>query len=375
MAENSKIEWTDHTFNPVRGCTKISDGCKNCYAEKLSLRNPATLGEWGPNGKRSIAVESYWRAPVKWNRIAKEGGQRRRVFCASLSDVFEDHPDWIAPRKRLFRLITDTPDLDWLLLTKRPENISRLIYQSLDYSDDPDWSEMGEPHGLDAFSFDELYPNVWLGVSVENQEQADKRIPYLLKVPAAVRFLSCEPLLGPVNFVRHCIEAKLAACEKVEPNQLVRMGLNRQLPSFPWIDWVICGGESGPGARPMHPDWARSLRDQCEAAGVAFHFKQWGEWVPTEVATLAEIEDTGAFPVQVGDIDLRSDGLITGKVSAVRSATNPRRDGLPVGIVYQHWIDRDERLGHEQTMRRIGKKAAGRRFDGVEWNQLPQIKA
>jgi protein gp37 len=247
MAEETKISWADATFNHVRGCTKVSEGCKHCYAETLSKRNPTVLGMWGPQGTRVMASESYWRQPIKWDKEAQEQGVRRRVFCASLADVFEG-PETCSEeaykvieeaRKRLFETIDATPHLDWLLLTKRPENIERL------------W-----PWGYydDQFS----WPNVWLGTSVENQAAADKRIPELLKVPAKVRFLSCEPLLGAVDF------------RKVP-------GLNRD-GAEKAIHWVIVGGESGPHARPMNPAWARSLRDQCAVADVPFHFKQWGAW-------------------------------------------------------------------------------------------------
>lgn len=256
MAENSKIEWTHHTFNPWRGCTKVSDGCKNCYAESMSKRNPATLGVWGDNGTRVVAAENYWKQPLKWNRDAAKAGERRRVFCASLADVFEDHPAIMAGwRARLGDLIFRTPHLDWLLLTKRPQNVYRML---------PDfWINFSEPYTMPD--------NVWLGVSVENQEQADKRIPELLKVPAAVRFLSCEPLLGAVDL-----------------RQVKRIGVGNvdvltgtdcatgEIDGMEKVDWVIAGGESGPGARPCHPDWIRSLRDQCQAAGMAFFFKQWG---------------------------------------------------------------------------------------------------
>ena len=240
MAENSKIEWTHHTFNPWRGCTKVSAGCKHCYAETMSKRNPGTLGVWGKRGSRPVAVESYWKQPIKWNKDAKTAGERRRVFCASLADVFEGRDSmpesaWQAvsgARIRLFNLIDATPDLDWLLLTKRPENILEML---------GDW-------GVNTPA------NLWIGTSVENQEEADRRIPLLLTVPAKVRFLSCEPLLGPVD---------------------LRSYLHG-------IQWVIVGGESGAGedTRPMDPEWAQSLRDQCQFEQVAFHFKQWGEWYP-----------------------------------------------------------------------------------------------
>lgn len=231
MAENSNISWTTHTFNPVRGCTKVSDGCKNCYAETMSKRNPKVLGIWGDKGTRVVASEDMWRKPVAWDREAQNVGERHRVFCASLADVCEDRPEWNAPRIRLKNLIRETPHLDWLLLTKRPENYLRLFW--------------GPEQGV--------WPsNVWAGTSVENQEAADKRIPHLLKCPAAIRFLSCEPLLGPIDLV--------------DKTRTYRPAIE--------VDWVIVGGESGPGARPCNVAWIRDIVGQCKAAGVATFVKQ-----------------------------------------------------------------------------------------------------
>lgn len=222
MTENSKIEWTDHTFNPWVGCTKVSAGCKNCYAETLMTRKGRWADTWGAKGTRLRTSDDYWRKPFAWNRKAEIEGKRYKVFCGSLCDIFEykdDQPEIDDWRGDLFGIIDQTPFLDWLLLTKRIE--------------DANWWPSG--HWL----------NVWLGVSVENQEQADKRIPELLKHPAAVRFLSCEPLLGPIDL---------------------------QHPAG--IDWVIVGGESGPKRRPIYPSWAKSLKDQCHAAGIPFFMKQ-----------------------------------------------------------------------------------------------------
>jgi protein gp37 len=215
MATISKIEWTHHSFAPWRGCVKVSAGCLNCYAETLSYRNPKTLGTWGHGGTRAIAAESYWRLPVAWDRKAAEGGVRRRVFCSHLSDVFEDREELTGPRARLFQLIEDTPNLDWLILTKRPIFAREYLTQ------------------LAAWPF----ANVWLGVSVEDQANADRRIPTLLETPAALRFLSCEPLLGPVDL--H--------------------------PYLPGLDWLIVGGESGARskARPCRLDWISSLVAQA----------------------------------------------------------------------------------------------------------------
>jgi protein gp37 len=259
MAENSSIEWTTHTFNPWRGCQKVSDGCKNCYAETLSKRNPRVLGEWGPNGARSIAAKSYWQQPVKWNRAAEKAGERRRVFCASLADVFEAREELNVPRYRLFRLINETPHLDWLLLTKRPQNILVQIEQAFeDGSGTNDETQFMLGNWLAGIA----PPNVWLGTSVENQQAADERIPELLKVPAVMRFLSCEPLLGPIEFSDVTRRADCVAM------------LGK--PALTGISWVIVGGESGPNARPCDVEWIRSLVEQCRAAGVPCFVKQLG---------------------------------------------------------------------------------------------------
>lgn len=268
MGENTKIEWTvtvnsdgtvspGHTFNPVIGCMKVSAGCTHCYAEALMDKRYGRA-QWGPNTRRVRTGSSNWKKPLQWNANAKATGKRAKVFCASLSDVFEDHPDWVEPRRDLLQLIERTPHLDWLLLTKRPENIERLIVKATGRYD---WAWLAN------------YPNVWIGTSVEDQAAADKRIPELLKVPTKVRFLSCEPLLGPVilpswdsywdvdGFANNGPMHTTLGCPN-EPDNL--------------IDWVICGGESGQKARPMQLEWARDLRDQCQRAGTAFFMKQLG---------------------------------------------------------------------------------------------------
>lgn len=221
MAENSGIEWTHHTFNPWIGCTKVSAACDHCYAEAWDAR---FKGErWGPRAARTRT--KTWANPIKWNRIAESEGRRFRVFCASLADVFDNHnsiqPEW---RDDLFSLIEDTPNLDWLLLTKRPQNIGRWEGYN------GDWP-----------------PNVWLGTTVENQAEFDRRVPHLIKHDATVRFLSMEPLLGPVDMSSHINE----------------------------LQWVITGGESGAHHRQADPDWFRSLRDQCKQGNVPFLFKQF----------------------------------------------------------------------------------------------------
>lgn len=229
MSKNSKIEWTHHTFNPWWGCVKVSPACKNCYAETWAKRVGSDV--WGAGAPRRFFSDAHWKQPLKWNDEAIRDRARRRVFCASMADVFEDRRDLDLWRMRLWELIERTPSLDWLLLTKRPECVSRLA-----------------PWG------DHWPKNVWLGTTAEDQASADERVPALVGHKAGVMFVSCEPLLGPLDLRKW-----------LDPS-----GLN----------WVIAGGESGTKARPMNPAWPRSLRDQCISAGVAFHFKQWGHWCP-----------------------------------------------------------------------------------------------
>lgn len=256
MGENSNIEWTDHTFNPWRGCTKVSDGCKNCYAMTLSNRFDGKHGIWGPKGTRVIAAESAWKNPLKWDREAAKLGERHRVFCASMADVFEGPEtmpekawtDVSVARERLGELIDQTPNLDWLILTKRPENVLKYGPLGMRWTQDP------------------MPPNVWIGTSCEDQKTADERIPHLLKCPAAVRFLSCEPLLGSVD-LSTWLGPYGSSIDYGQSVGYENMG-NK-------IHWVIAGGESGPGRRPMELDWMRSIRNQCKAAGVAFFGKQW----------------------------------------------------------------------------------------------------
>ena len=218
MGERTKIEWTDHTFNPWIGCQKVSPGCDHCYAEAMMDHRYGRV-QWGPHGERVRTSVANWRKPRQWAKAAN--GSRPRVFCASLADVFDNKaPD--GAREDLFELIRATPQLDWLLLTKRAENIRKML--------PPDWGE-GWRH-------------VWLGTTTEDQQHFDRRWPILRTVPAVVRFISYEPALGPLVLGDRC------------------------------PDWIICGGESGGGARMMDPQWARDLRDECAAAGVMYFFKQ-----------------------------------------------------------------------------------------------------
>ena len=277
MGQNSTIEWTHHTFNPWWGCTKVSPGCTHCYAETWANRYGHDI--WGPRKARRIFGESHWQDPVKWNRQAMQQGERIRVFCASMADVFEDNASIREERKKLWSLIEETPMLDWLLLTKRPENMLRFAPWQLQWPS-----------------------NIWAMTSIENQEQAEKRIPLLAEVLASVRGLSVEPLIGPVNLAQWLQD----------------------------IHWVIVGGESGPGSRPINPEWVRSIRDQCTEANVPFFFKQWGEWAP--------IDDNSLTSSNHQVIQLHHNGI----TSAVR---------------------------------KMGKKASGRLLDGKAWSEFPLVQS
>jgi protein gp37 len=242
MSQNSKIEWTDHTFNPWIGCQKVSPGCDHCYAESQNKFRKWNGGTWGPHAPRKRTAQSTWKNPLKWAREASDRGKSARVFCASLADVFDNKASEEA-REDLFELIRQTPTLDWLVLTKRPEKIAKLL--------PVDWGDG--------------YSNVWLGTTAEDQEWYDHRWSILRKIPAKIRFISYEPALGPLRLKPW----------NVQP------------------DWVICGGESGAGPRYMQPDWARSLRDQCANFGVAFFMKQM-----TAKATIPEDLLVRQFPIE-----------------------------------------------------------------------------
>ncbi len=238
MGEVSGIAWTDATFNPWWGCTRVSPGCEHCYAETLATVR-RKLPVWGVDAERKPMSEAYWREPAKWNRKAEAEGVRKRVFCASMADVFETPPlrneqAWAtmnAARERLWDTIAMTPYLDWLLLTKRPQNVAGLA----------PWGPERDPWPV----------NVWLGTTTEDQQRYDERWPILSKIGAHTRFVSHEPALGPID-----------------------IGMSTSGDVVP--DWVITGGESGAGARPYNPSWAKDVIAQCRARGVAPFVKQLG---------------------------------------------------------------------------------------------------
>lgn len=250
MGAETGIAWTDHTFNPWWGCARVSPGCERCYAEAWDTRWKG--GHWGPKAERRFFGAAHWNEPRTWNAAAERDGVRRRVFCASMADVFEDRRDLDEPRNRLFALIRATPQLDWQLLTKRPENILRLL-----------------PPGVAL-----PWPNIWFGTTAEDQRRLDERAPRLCEVPAVVRFLSIEPQL-----------------ESIE----VRPWLHGPSP----IHWLIVGGESGAGAREFRMEWARLLRERAREAGAAFFMKQTGSNAADYLAPLrvhGKGDDLSAIP-------------------------------------------------------------------------------
>ena len=305
MAENSKIEWTDHTFNPWIGCTKVGPGCDHCYAEKQDNHRQWTPDGWGAGKPRKRTSEANWRKPLQWNKQAEQEGKRYRVFCASLADWLDNEVpiEWLID---LLDLIHKTPNLDWLLLTKRIGNFIPRLIRAADHGciqgNDVLW--------IDGWREGRYSPdNIWLGSTMVNQDEYDRDAKKLTSIPAKVHFISYEPALGAID-LQWC-----EWCGSFGKHDCYEAGT---VENVGCIDWVIAGGESGPNARPAHPDWFRSLRDQCEAAGVPYLFKQWGEYAP-----------------------------------------NWFNDNDGNKIPESEWIDR------------IGKKSAGRLLDGREHNGFP----
>lgn len=267
MGKDSKIAWTDHTWNPWRGCAKVSEGCENCYAEQGAKRFPAVMGVWGTleeGGTREVAAARYWRLPLHWNAEAAGRlvgmGRRPRVFLGSVMDFFEAWPESKITMARgdAWDMIGRCRNLDWILLTKRPENIPRMLPFDWLYRTSNDVN----PHQMLLLGqVNHRYSHVWLGVTVENQARAEERVPLLLKIPAAVRWLSCEPLLGPIDLTRWLKTGE--------------------------IHWVVVGGESMQGGRcrEFNIEWAEEVVNQCDAAGVPVFVKQLGSKpvVPADV--------------------------------------------------------------------------------------------
>jgi len=310
MGEYTGIAWCDSTFNPWHGCSKVSAGCEHCFALRDASRwGRATL--WGPERLRRHFGDAHWHEPELWDLRAARDGKRRRVFCGSMCDWLEVNrmdPQVELERWRLYVLIEKTTNLDWLMLTKRPENLDRVPW----ILPDSYWPR-----------------NAWFGVTIENQERCDALMPGILKTTkrAPVLFMSAEPLLGPlllddgVNTYYTCNEQDVDGncCESYDNGETHFVG----------VDWLIVAGESGPDARPMHPDWVRSLRNNAKAAGIAFFFKGWGEWLPE------------------GELLLRS-------------TETPDR---PV----HQWPDGTKSY-------RVGRTAAGDLLDGVQWHEFPMLR-
>ena len=322
MGAETKIAWCDRTFQPWIGCQRVSPGCQHCYAEAFDKRvGGATISEtsagvtmthkalrWGPTAPRTRTSAAYWRQPLAWDKAAAQAGVRSRVFCASLADVFEARLELVEWRTQLLDLIARTPHLDWLLLTKRPENVAALLRQSLMVLEGTTAGTFTDAAimlrlWLDGVGTDDGKPhppaNVWLGTTVEDQKRANERIPALLSVPARVRFLSCEPLLEPVALPMFClcgcgktVEAALA-----EPSPLNREQREASMRTGLGIDWLIIGGESGPKARPFNVAWARALVRQGRSAGAKVFVKQLGSNVRTrnDDNLIGDFEEGGWF--------------------------------------------------------------------------------
>jgi len=346
MSDNSTIEWTEATWNPVRGCSKVSEGCRNCYAMGVAYRfsgpgqpyeglvhKVGGKAEWT---NRVYCVDELLDAPTRWKKP-------RRVFVNSMADLFHE----TVPMEfiwHVFAVMAACPQHTFQVLTKRPERMYSVLNDSdIEY-------EVGDRIGQYAVSYDMTWPlpNVWLGVSAEDQATANERIPLLLETPASVRWMSAEPLLGPIDLTRLKVfrDGRLNALN----------GWAEFEDSDPqWgaaLDWVVVGGESGPGARPMHPDWARNLRDQCFFNEVPFFFKQFGEYIPvTQIVPNSKLNEAAAGAKQWGCLD------VNGTFTPLTTTWNGRQE--------------DERDNYEVTVYRVGKKRAGRLLDGREWNEYP----
>ena len=338
MAKNSKIEWCDHTFNPWIGCTKVSPACDNCYAEGWDKRFTGGT-RWGANKPRTRTSAENWKLPLRWNREAEKNGTRPRIFCASLADVFDNEvpEQW---RDDLFNLIRITPHLDWLLLTKRIGNAEKMINEARSKT-------------LQVMCCEIPIPNLWLGATICNQEEADRDIPKLLRTSAVKRFISIEPMLGAIDLssVKHTASyGYFGDCL-----QWYHKPYDFDDKEYHGVDWVIVGGETGKNARPMHPNWVRSLRDQCKEAGVPFFFKQWGEWIPR-----SNCYHTFANGQSCSDIDPSCT-----KWPKVIRLTESGTDGRQI---------ENADGGDDAFMQRVGKNTAGRLLDGILHDQYPVME-
>lgn len=332
MSDNSKIEWNDATWNPIIGCSKCSPGCDHCYAERMACR----LSAMGKKGYSQVITGNHWNGtttlieealdiPTRWKRP-------RKIFVCSMGDLFHESVsmlDILDVMQRIRRCKQHT----FLILTKRPWHINEYL--------------------LFAKKVHTLPQNLWVGTTVCNQYEAELKIPYLLKIPAAVRFVSIEPMLGKINLDNG--ETSWLTCKNRNKPTVYNASQSSPIgfvccqsfmvygDHFHGIDWVICGGESGPGARPMHPDWVRSLKNQCEFANIPFLFKQWGEWAPENDYTRAYLTNAKSL------VYIKPTGEVvkTGTYGAA--------------------------LNKNQLINRVGKKNAGRLLDGKLFDQYPEV--
>lgn len=361
MADKSKIEWTDATWNPIRGCSVVSEGCRNCYAMTTAARftkpgeayeGLAYRNESGAHWTGQVKlIEEHLNDPLRWKRP-------RRIFVNSMSDLFHESLSF-GQIFRVFAVMQRAPQHTFQVLTKRPARMKEFL----------EWLAIwGVPTAL-AMGIQEYYewpyPNTWIGVSVEDQATFDERWPYLRDTPAWTRWLSLEPLLGPINAAAALQESHYYCDVSDEPDD--------PTPAHrcaPIANWIVVGGESGSGARPMHPDWARSLRDQCVAAGVPFFFKQWGEWKPI-LDNVRNYSNGYYFPR--GNRDYVRAIARAARFHGGTALISPRVNG---DIMYHEARKGDfcpEVPTHTlvEYMVRVGKQAAGRLLDGREWNEYP----
>lgn len=352
MGERSGIEWTTATWNPVIGCQKVSPACTNCYAEQYAAQRLSRPELW--RGERYLTT-STWGEPERVDRKAGREGRRAQLFVSSLSDVFEDHPVWEPIRHPALNKLRALVNTDVLLLTKRPGNIRRMVPAAwLD-----DWPE-----------------HVWTGTTVEDQQRADERLPELFAVPGP-HFLSMEPLLGPVTLdlrarwhggcAGGCLDDDLYLSGD-GAERCRRCGWPQSGGLAPPIQWVIAGGESGRGARPSHPDWFRSVRDQCWNAGIPFMFKQWGDWIPRSHTTARSPWHDERTPDRVPSWRVPGPPTLSLCAADGWGTIGPERFHLATTPFNGHDDD-----GHgEAIMHRVGKKHAGRMLDGVLHDGRPE---
>jgi len=362
MADHTPIEWTDATWNPITGCSVVSPGCTNCYAMRLAgtrLRNhQSRIGltrdtKAGPVWTGIVNLNAEWLdQPLRWSRP-------RRIFVCAHGDLFHESvpDDWI---EGIFGIMAAAPQHTFQVLTKRAERMREWVSKTTLDRCQAELCSGSWPESklllrrTDFINGPWPLPNVWLGVSVEDQPRADERIPRLLATPAARRFISAEPLLGPVDLL-------WALGRKID----VAAGLLRHghfspgLESLRRLDWVIAGGESGHGARPMHPHWVRSLRDQCIGAGVPFFFKQWGEWAPICSMTSDEVDACYA-PAP----DRNPEATRRCKVETCVMQANGDRLAVSSPLAFRAGM-------RSMTMMAIGKSKAGAQLDGREWREMP----